>query len=68
VPSVNDVMEQELSSVGRDFYQMVWPRLVASVKLEFDSSSIFFTGLFIDGLESSFRLYFVFTSEMSPSW
>jgi hypothetical protein len=43
VPNFNNVVEQELISVGRDSYQMAVPRLVASVTLGFDSSSIFFT-------------------------
>jgi hypothetical protein len=30
VPNVNDVVERELNSVGRDFYQMVVPRLVGA--------------------------------------
>jgi hypothetical protein len=30
VPNVNEVLEQELTSVGRDLYQIVVPRLVAS--------------------------------------
>jgi hypothetical protein len=37
VPNVNDVVEQELISVEKDFYQMVVPRLVASVTSGFDS-------------------------------
>jgi hypothetical protein len=68
VTSVNDVVEQELTYVGREFYQMLVPRLVASVTSGFKSSSIFFTdgskggaGTGFDvyhsgGLESSFRL------------
>jgi hypothetical protein len=68
VPNVNNVLERELTSVGRDFYQMVVPWLVASETSGFDSSSIFFsdgskgeagTGLGVyrcDGPESSFRL------------
>jgi hypothetical protein len=43
VLNVNDVMERELTSVGRDFYHIVMPRLVASETSRFDSSSIFFT-------------------------
>jgi hypothetical protein len=80
VPNVNDVVVRELTSVGRDFYQMAVPRLVASETSEFDSSSIFFTdgskggaGTGFDvyhsgGPESGFRLREpsgVFTSEMS---
>jgi hypothetical protein len=47
VPNVNDVVEEELTSVGRDFYKMVMPRLMASVTSGFDFSSLFFT----DGLK-----------------
>jgi hypothetical protein len=43
VPNVNDVVEQELDSVKKEFYQMVVPRLVASTTSGFDSSTIFFT-------------------------
>jgi hypothetical protein len=43
VPNVNDVLERELTSVGRDFYQMVVPWLVASETSGFDSSLIFFS-------------------------
>jgi hypothetical protein len=68
VPIVNDVVEQTLNSFGNDFYQMVLPRLMASAKSGFDSSSIFFTdvlksgagtgfvGYHSGGPESSFRL------------
>jgi hypothetical protein len=41
VSNVNDVVERELTSVGRDFYLMVVPRLVASKKSGFDASSIY---------------------------
>jgi hypothetical protein len=41
--NVNDLVERELTSVGRNFYQMAVPRLVASETSEFDASSIFFT-------------------------
>jgi hypothetical protein len=51
--NVNDVMERELTSVGRDFYQMVVPRLVASETSGFDFSSIFFT----DGSKSGYRFW-----------
>jgi hypothetical protein len=44
VPNVNDVVESELTFVGRVFYQMVVPRLIASATSGFDSSSLFFTG------------------------
>jgi hypothetical protein len=72
-PNVNDVVEQELTSVGRDFYQMVVPRLFESVRSGFDSSSIFYTddgfGVYHSGgSESSFRLREpsgVFNLEMS---
>jgi hypothetical protein len=40
---VNDVEEQQLTSVGRDMYQRVVPQLGASTTSGFDSSSIFFT-------------------------
>jgi hypothetical protein len=43
VPNVNDVVEQEQSSVGRDSCQMAVSRLVSSATSIFDSSSIFFT-------------------------
>jgi hypothetical protein len=36
VPIVNNVVEQELTSVEKDFYQMVVPRLVESVTSGFD--------------------------------
>jgi hypothetical protein len=80
VPNVNDVEEEELTSVGRDFQQMVMPRLMASVTSGFDFSSIFFTDGLKGGagtrfgvnhsgvLESSFRRREpsgVFTSEMT---
>jgi hypothetical protein len=38
VPNGNDVVDQELTSVGRNTYQMVVPWLVASATSEFDSS------------------------------
>jgi hypothetical protein len=41
--------EQELTSVEKDFYQMILLRLVASVMSGFDSSSIFFTDDSKDG-------------------
>jgi hypothetical protein len=37
VPNVNVVVERELTSVGRDFYQIVVPRLVASETWGFDA-------------------------------
>jgi hypothetical protein len=37
------VVERELTSVGRDFYQMVEPQLVALKTSGCDSSSIFYT-------------------------
>jgi hypothetical protein len=43
VPNVNDVVERKLTSVERDFYQMVVPRLVASKISRLGSSLIFFT-------------------------
>jgi hypothetical protein len=39
--NVNDSVERELTSVGRNFHQMAVPRLVASETSEFDASSIF---------------------------
>jgi hypothetical protein len=78
--NVNEVVEQELTSAGRDLYQIVVPQLEASATFGFDSSSIFFTdgskggasagfGVYHSGgPESSFRLRepsVVFTSEMS---
>jgi hypothetical protein len=41
VPNVNDVVEQELTSVLRDSYQMAVSGLVASATSRFDSSLIF---------------------------
>jgi hypothetical protein len=79
VPNVNDVVERELTSFGRDFYEV--PRLVGAWETSgFDSSSIFLTEGLIGGAdtgigvyhfggpESSFRFKEpsgVFTSEMS---
>jgi hypothetical protein len=78
--NVNEVVEQELTSAGRDLYQIVVPQLEASATSGFDSSSIFFTDgskggasagfgeYHYGGPESSFRLRepsVVFTSAMS---
>jgi hypothetical protein len=75
VLNVNDVVEQELTSVGKNFY-----KLVASATSGFDPSSMFFYdgskveadagfGVYhVGGPESSFRLRKpsgLFTSEMS---
>jgi hypothetical protein len=49
VPNVKDVVERELTSVGRDFYQMMVPRLVASETSGFDASSILFTDISMAG-------------------
>jgi hypothetical protein len=57
VPNVNDVVKRELTSVGRDFYQMVVPRLVAFKTSEFDSSSIFFTDGSKGGAGTGFGVY-----------
>jgi hypothetical protein len=51
------VVERELTSVGRDFYQMVVPRLVASETSEFDASSIFFTNSSKGGTGTGFVVY-----------
>jgi hypothetical protein len=68
VPNVNGVVERELTTFGRDFYQMMVPRLMASETSEIDASLKFFThgsksgvgtGFGVhhsDGPESSFRL------------
>jgi hypothetical protein len=42
VPEVNDKVEREVSSISKDCYQTVVPRLVASVLSRFESSAIFF--------------------------
>jgi hypothetical protein len=78
VPEVNDDVERELSSISRDYYQTIVPRLVASSR--FESSAIFFmdgskgeagTGFGVyqlNGGEISFHLREpsgVFTSELS---
>jgi ribonuclease HI len=79
-PEVNDEVECELSSIRRDCYVTVVPRLVASVSSRFESSAVFFTdgskgeagtgfGVYqLNGGEISFRLQEpsgVFTSELS---
>jgi hypothetical protein len=48
VPNINDVVERELTSVGREIYQMVVPRLVAS---------IFFTDSSSGGAGTGFGVY-----------
>jgi hypothetical protein len=57
VPNANNVLEQKLTSVEKDLYQMVVPRLVALATSRFYSSLIFFT----DGSKSeagtSFGVY-----------
>jgi hypothetical protein len=58
MPNVNDVVEQELISVEKDFYKMVVPRLVASATLRFDSSSIFFTDGSKNGAGTGFCVAF----------
>jgi hypothetical protein len=57
VPNVNDVVEQELTSVGRDFYQMVVLQLMASATPGLDSSSIFFTDGSKGGASTGFGVY-----------
>jgi hypothetical protein len=57
VPNVNNVVEQELTSVGEDIYQMVVPRLVSSETSGFDSLLIFFTDGSKGGAETSFGVY-----------
>jgi hypothetical protein len=67
VPNVNDMVEQQLTSVEKDFYQMVVPRLVASATSGLDSSSIFF----IDGSKgeagTGFGVYYSGDAEFSFS-
>jgi hypothetical protein len=65
VPNVNNVMDQELTSVGRDLYQMVVPWLVASATLGFDSSLIFFTDCSKSGVGAGFGVYHSVGSESS---
>jgi hypothetical protein len=57
VPNVNDVVEQQLTSVGRDFYQMVVPRLMALVTSGLDSSLIFFTDCSKGRVGTGFGVY-----------
>jgi hypothetical protein len=57
VLNVNEVVERELTFVGRDFYQMVVPRLVASETSGFDYSSIFFTDGLKGGAGAGFGVY-----------
>jgi hypothetical protein len=57
VPNVNNVVEQELTSVGEDIYQMMVPRLVSSETSGFDSLLIFFTDGSKGGAETSFGVY-----------
>jgi hypothetical protein len=79
VPNINDVVEQELTPVEKDFYQMMVPRLVASAT-SIDSSSMFFTDASKGGVGTGFGVYHsgglefsfhlrepsgLFTSEMS---
>jgi hypothetical protein len=70
VPNVNDVVERDLTSAGRDFYQMVVPRLVASETLGLDTSSIFFTDGPNGGLGTGFGVYHSGGPESGfrPSW
>jgi hypothetical protein len=42
VSEINDEVERELSSIKKDCYQAVVPRLVASVSSRFESSAVFF--------------------------
>jgi hypothetical protein len=71
VPDVNDVLDQELTSVGKDFYQVV-PRLVALIFYTDGLKGGAGTGFGVyhsGGLESSFHPWKpngVFTWEMSP--
>jgi hypothetical protein len=51
------VVEQELTYVGKDLYQIVVPRLVASETSRFDSSSIFFTDRSKSGADAGFGVY-----------
>jgi hypothetical protein len=43
MPEINDEVERELSSIRKDCYQTVVPRLVASVSSRLESSTIFLT-------------------------
>jgi hypothetical protein len=58
MPNVNNVVEQELISVEKDFYQIVVPRLVASATSRLDSSSIFFTNGSKNGTGTGFSVPF----------
>jgi hypothetical protein len=40
---LHDEVERELSSISKDCYQTVVPRLFASVSSRFESSAVFFT-------------------------
>jgi hypothetical protein len=40
---INDEVERELSSISKDCYQAIVPRLVPSVSSRFESSAVFFT-------------------------
>jgi hypothetical protein len=42
MPEVNDEVGRKLSSINKDCYQTVVPRLVASVSSKFESSAVFF--------------------------
>jgi hypothetical protein len=64
VPNVNNVVEEELNSVGRDFHEMVMPQLMASVTSGFDFSSIFFT----DGLKRVPVSVYIILVFLSPAF
>jgi hypothetical protein len=57
VPNVNDVLERELTSVGRDLEPMAVPWLVASETSRFDALSIFFTDGSKSGAGTGFGVY-----------
>jgi hypothetical protein len=60
---MKNIHSTQLTSVEKDFYQMVMPRLVASATSGFDSSSIFFT----DGSKGGRVLVLVLSILVVPS-
>jgi hypothetical protein len=58
VSNVNNVVEQELITLEKDFYQMVVPQLVASPTSGFEYSSIFFTDDTKGGVSTGFDVPF----------
>jgi hypothetical protein len=65
VPEVNDEVERELSSISKDFYQTVVPRLVASVSSRFESSAVLFTDGSKGEVGTGFGVYQLNGSEIS---